>query len=119
MHGLFEHCADEAEAWATFYSLACLVHPDQGGAPGEMAALCRAAREVLDWEPLCAETVPPLFDIFCRATGTRNPFGDSIGTQPAAGGGAAPGAYDPAAEPWSAAAPPPLGRMERVFTAGR
>jgi len=80
MSGVFDHCRDARDAWGTFYSLACLCHPSQGGRREDMEALCRQARELLspEWPPLWTTGIPNLFDIFCVATGTANPFGASI-----------------------------------------
>lgn len=77
---VFEHCRDITEAWTTFYTLACLCHPGQGGAREDMAALCAQARDALgpSWPDHWDADCPNLFDVFCAATGTRNPFGQSI-----------------------------------------
>lgn len=88
MGSVFDHCSTEDDAWHTFYLLACLCHPSQGGHPGDMEALCEQARRSpigAAWPPewTAAPAAPPLFDIFCRATKTANPFGASIA--PAAG----------------------------------
>jgi len=79
--GVFAHCShDPDETWKTFYSLACLCHPSQGGYREEMAELCRQARHALGedgWPEAWRshDALPNLFDIFCTATKRDNPFG--------------------------------------------
>ena len=120
---VFDHCREESETWATFYSLACLCHPGQGGHREEMEGLCAQARAALgdSWPEhwTGAAGVPNLFDLFCTATGADNPFGQSI----AAGGqfDRVPAGGEPAGFRYGtmAYAPlaPTLGSMELVFSA--
>ncbi len=79
---LFAHCLGDSDAtWTTFYALACLCHPCQGGERHDMAELCAQARVALgdewpgQWD---GDALPNLFDVYCLATKTRNPFGSSI-----------------------------------------
>ena len=125
---VFGHCLDESERWATFYSLACLCHPDQGGRREDMQALCAEARGALgaawpahwasatsDGRP--ASWVPNLFDVFCTATGVDNPFGQSIAKR---GGQFGRVLEEPEPYRYGAAAyaplAPALGTMELVFS---
>lgn len=98
--GLFDHCAGrESEIHKAFYACACLCHPAQGGRAEDMEALCAQAREALAragaawpsrWEPPLGSGArfPNLFDVFCTATGSHNPFAENNG-----GGGAAEGEF--------------------------
>lgn len=85
---MFDHCETAQDAWTTFYMVACLCHPTQGGTNEDIGALCDMFRETLmrfgqeypdDWKP-----VPNLFDVFCKATNTPNPFGSIESPEPAA-----------------------------------
>lgn len=105
MAELFDQCATPADTWTLFYQVACLVHPTQGGLKEDMEALCAAARERLgDAYPF--EGIPNLFDLFCKATDTPNPFGRSIE-------GGVPEAV-PAWEPPGPCPVPRVGRMVLV-----
>lgn len=84
---VFDHCKTPEEAWHTFYAVACLCHPSQGGAEDDFGALCGMAQQALGpaWPPEYDRGTPALFDIFCRATGTQQPPGTpSPGTAPLA-----------------------------------
>lgn len=82
---LFAHCKDATEAWKTFYTVACLAHPGQGGQQNEFEALVAQARQALadawpaEWRH--ASDIN-LFDVFCKTDGRRNPFGRSISDMP-------------------------------------
>lgn len=101
---LFGHCQSAADIWRTVHTVASACHPAQGGCPDDMRALCAAAHEALGeaW-PWAPTELPNLFDIYCLATGIRNPFG----SQGIAGGDTQQhtdirevGAYDPSAAPF-------------------
>ncbi len=118
---VFEHCTDETEAWTTFYSLACLCHPGQGGAREDMEALCCQARAALGpaWPDSWREgDIPNLFDVLCVATGTRNPFGQSIAASGSFGTSewAGPPGYRRGTASYSLLAPR-IGNVELVFSA--
>ncbi len=119
MAGVFSHCKDTGDTWTSFYSLACLCHPAQGGSAADMDALCAEARASLgpEW-PTHWTGVPGLFDVFCGATGTPNPFGRSIEAPdaPAAVATDGPPGYEPAAGSY-ALLPPRVGSVELVFCA--
>jgi len=53
-----------------------------------------------------------MFDVYCKATGTPNPFGAGISAaSPAPGGSTSPVGYEPAAGPFA----PVPGGMGRVW----
>lgn len=106
---MFEHCADSRDAWHTFYVVACLCHPSQGGREDDMRALCASAKAALgnEWPEAYDRGTPALFDIFCRATGTPHPATPHLTSAPGAPPGAVTG-YAPCA-PFAAVSP--LGRV--------
>lgn len=135
---LFSHCNGPEDTWQTFYTVACICHPSQGGESGDMTCLTDQAREALgpgEWPDGWTATPPPnLFDIFCKATRTPNPFGatiemdGSIPVAPPASGtyarptDAGPPGYRPAGGRgggYAAAAPlhPVFGNVELAFSA--
>lgn len=110
---MFEHCADSRDAWHTFYVVACLCHPSQGGREDDMRALCASAKAALgnEWPEAYDQGTPALFDIFCRATGTPHPGAPHpVGTTHpgATHPGSAVAGYAPCA-PFAAVSP--LGRV--------
>lgn len=115
---VFDHCnGNTAAVWDTFYHMACMCHPAQGGMMEDMRALCRMAASRLgpEWPPEWDDSLPNIFDIFCRATGKPNPFGNSI-APPASGAtaiDAAPVGYSEP-EPFAAWVPSG-GRAGRVW----
>lgn len=108
MAELFDQCDTPADTWALFYQVACLVHPAQGGMKEDMEALCRAAKERLG-EAYPFHGIPNLFDLFCKATDTPNPFGQSI-----EGGGPGGGSVPAAVPAWEPAGPCPVPRVGRL-----
>lgn len=113
---VLSHCRDETETWQAFHTVACLCHPSQGGSPGDMQALCAAARRALGPAWPWGSDMPNMFDIYCAAMQVPNPFGSggiaSAGEAGARGPADAVAAYDPAASPFGS-----LGGMGRVSLA--
>jgi hypothetical protein len=76
---VFDHCDTPDDVWRAFHELACLCHPAQGGSADDMRALSSLARQRLgDAWPAHWTDMPNVFDVYCRATGTPNPFGRSV-----------------------------------------
>lgn len=113
---MFAHCQTAADVWSTYHAVACLCHPAQGGHADDMRALTAEARARLGaaW-PAGWPATPNLFDLFCVATGTPNPFGSvaDVSPPPCA---SSPRGYEPARAlaPWRATG---MGRILAVFAA--
>ncbi len=103
---LFAHCGDDADRWKTFYTVACLCHPGQGGQQADMDELCEQARRALGdaWPPAWHARNLNLFDAFCKMEDRRNPFGEDGIAMASPLPPAAPG--DP--QPYVAAEQPPV-----------
>lgn len=114
----FEHCETREAVLTTFFDLACLCHPDQGGAAEDMDALVAMARE--RFSRVCADSDagaawpfakdrPSVMDAYCVAKGIPNPFDApldaALPAPPPAGG---PAAFEP---PGLA----PVPRMGRIW----
>ncbi len=107
----FEHCETREAVLATFFDLACLCHPDQGGAADDMDALVARARERFarvpgeggDW-PFAKER-PSVMDAYCAAKGIPNPFDAAPPGPPPPAAGPAP------FEPLGLALVPRVGRI--------
>lgn len=114
---VFDHCRGAEDVWTTFYAVACVCHPAQGGQREDMAALCREARDALtacgaEW-PASWPAVPNLFDVFCLATGTPNPFDAA---RPPSRGPSTPKPFH-GSSAWAPWCCPAVGAVELVFAA--